>query len=525
MTTGGVTVSKEGEPRSDGDRPSCGAARLGPSGWVPEGGGRVRVAGRLIAVAVLVSALVALAAPSPALASAAGQLYAFGDNQYGQLGSATNNGTTTPNPTLTLVGLPGQTGPVAQVAAGFTHSLAVTSTGQLYAFGENYYGQLGIATNTGTTNANPPGAGGVAGSDRPGGAGRRGVYPQSGGDLDRAAVRVWRKRVRGAGQHDQQRHDQREPDPALVGLPGQTGPVVQVAAGASHSLAVTSTGQLYAFGDNQYGQLGSTTNNGTANPNPTPVLVGLPGQTGPVVQVAAGYDHSLAVTSTGQLYAFGYNEDGQLGNVTSGDVNPIPLPVGLPGQTGPVVQVAAGAYHSLALTSTGQLYAFGENYFGQLGNATNNGNFNPNPAPVLVGLPGQTGPVVQVAAGYTDSLAVTSTGQLYVFGENDFGELGNAANSGTDSANPTPVLVGMPGGVSVDTVARGLGGRAFAGAARRSVGHHWVVAGRDGGQALQRVASGKRRYAAWAVVGNRAGTRARGRRIDRHDLWHPDPAG
>ena len=185
------------------------------------------------------------------------------------------------------------------------------------------------------------------------------------------------------------------------------------------------------------------------------MLVGLPGQVGPVVQVAAGYDHSLAVTSTGQLYAFGYNEDGQLGNVTSGDVNPIPLPVGLPGQTGPVVQVAAGAYHSLALTSTGQLYAFGENYFGQLGNATNNGNFNPNPAPVLVGLPGQTGPVVQVAAGYTDSLAVTSTGQLYAFGENDFGELGNAANSGTDSANPTPVLVGMPGGVSVDTVARG----------------------------------------------------------------------
>ena len=180
----------------------------------------------------------------------------------------------------------------------------------------------------------------------------------------------------------------------------------------------------------------------------------LPGQTGPVVQAAAGYDHSLAVTSTGQLYAFGYNEDGQLANATD-DANPTPALVGLPGQTGPVVQVAAGAYHSLAVTSTGQLYAFGENYFGQLGNVTNNGNFNPNPAPVLVGLPGQTGPVVQVAAGYTDSLAVTSTGQLYVFGENDFGELGNATNSGTDSANPTPVLVGMPGGASVDTVARG----------------------------------------------------------------------
>ena len=221
MTTGGVTVSKEGEPRSDGDRPSCGAAPLGPSGWVPEGGGRVRVAGRLIAVVVLVSALVALAAPSLAQASAAGQMYAFGDNQDGQLGSVANNGTTNANPVPVLVGLPGQTGPVVQVAAGYTHSLAVTSTGQLYAFGGNNYGQLGTVTNSGTNTATPT--------------------------------------------------------PVLVGLPGQTGPVVQVAAGYTHSLAVTSTGQLYAFGENDYGELGNTTNSGTANPNPTPVLVGLPG--------------------------------------------------------------------------------------------------------------------------------------------------------------------------------------------------------------------------------------------------------
>jgi Putative Ig domain/Regulator of chromosome condensation (RCC1) repeat len=61
---------------------------------------------------------------------------------------------------------------------------------------------------------------------------------------------------------------------------------------------------------------------------------------------------------------------------------------------------------------------------------------------------------VQVAAGYTHSLAVTSTGQLYAFGENDYGQLGNATNSGTTNANPTPILVGLPG-VSVDTVARG----------------------------------------------------------------------
>ena len=74
-------------------------------------------------------------------------------------------------------------------------------------------------------------------------------------------------------------------------LPGATGPVTEVAAGGEHSLAVTSTGQLYAFGENEYGQLGSAAN---FEPNPTPALVALPGAAGPV---AAGVYHSLAVVT------------------------------------------------------------------------------------------------------------------------------------------------------------------------------------------------------------------------------------
>jgi alpha-tubulin suppressor-like RCC1 family protein len=331
-----------------------------------------------------------------------GQLYAFGYNWYGQLGSTTNNGTSNPNPTPAPLSLPGASGPVAQIAAGRNHSLAVTSTGQLYAFGENDYGQLGSATNNGTANPNPT--------------------------------------------------------PAQVSLPGASGPVVQIAAGAFHSLAVTSTGQLYAFGYNYYGQLGNATNNGTANPNPTPAQVSLPGASGPVVQIAAGAYFSLAVTSTGQLYAFGYNYYGQLGSATNNKTtnpNPTPTPVGLPGASGPVVQAAGGYDHSLALTSTGQLYAFGENEYGQLGSTSNSGTANPNPTPALVGLPGAAGPVVQLAAGEYDGLAITSTGQLFTFGENYYGQLGSATNAGTSTANPTPAQVAFPFGTTIDTVARG----------------------------------------------------------------------
>jgi len=357
----------------------------------------------VVALAVLVALAIAGArAPAQAPTSVAGQVFAFGLNNDGQLGSTANTATKNANPTPTPVALPGATGPVVQIATGVNHSLAVTSTGQLYAFGLNQYGQLGGANAVGSKGANPT--------------------------------------------------------PTLVTLPGATGPATESAAGLNYSLAVTSTGQLYAFGDNRYGQLGNANNNGVAAANPTPTLVALPGATGPVTQVSAGASYSLAVTSTGQLYAFGLNNYGQLGNTTNNattNANPTPTLVTLPGATGPVTQTSAGAAHSLAVTSTGQLYAFGLNNYGQLGNTSNNANENANPIPTLVALPGATGPVTQASAGAAHSLAVTSTGQLYAFGLNEYGQLGSTTNNANENANPIPTLVALPAGTVIETVAQG----------------------------------------------------------------------
>ena len=213
---------------------------------------------------------------------------------------------------------------------------------------------------------------------------------------------------------------------ALAALVGGTG--------AGMAAPGDGSGSLLAFGLNVYGELGNATNSGTVNPNPTPTLVALPGQVGPVTQSASGYVHSLAVTSSGQLYAFGNNAYGQLGVATNsgtGNANPTPTPVTLPGAIGPVTQIAAGEYHSLVVTSSGQLYAFGYNAYGELGIATNSGTVTPNPTPTLVTLPGQIGPVTQITAGGNHSLVVTSSGQLYAFGLNQYGQLGNATNSGS----------------------------------------------------------------------------------------------
>jgi alpha-tubulin suppressor-like RCC1 family protein len=212
-----------------------------------------------------------------------------------------------------------------------------------------------------------------------------------------------------------------------------------VAAGRSHTLAVTSTGAVYAWGNGGHGQLG---NGSTANVT-TPVKSSLPaGVT--ATTAAAGWDQSLAVTSTGALYAWGYNAFGELGIGTTKN-STVPVLVHLPAGVS-VTAVAAGQYHNLAVTSTGALYAWGSNSFGQLGNGTTVSST----VPVQVTLPAGV-KATAVGAGDSHSLVVTSAGAVYAWGKNTFGQLGNGTTTGSD----VPVLVALPAGVTATSVAAG----------------------------------------------------------------------
>jgi alpha-tubulin suppressor-like RCC1 family protein len=342
--------------------------------------------------------------------NSAGQLYAFGLNTTGQLGSAVNNATTHPNPTPTPVVLPQSSGTVTQIAAGTDFSLAVTSSGQLYAFGSNSEGQLGNATDLGTSSANPT----------------------------PTLVRVL-MRVEGATR-------ERNATPRLV--PTLFERFVAVAAGAEYALAVTSTGQLYSWGADGSGQLGRAA--GTSNYTPAPVS--LPGATGPVTQIAAGDASSFAVTSTGQLYSFGDNQYGQLGRNTPGEDDPTPTRVSLPNANSAVTQVASGGDQTLVVTANHALWTFGSNEYGQLGLPSGVGyQVNPTPAPV----PGVPDDVAAISAGSDFSLALTSTGQLYSFGVNYYGQLGRDTNSGTSVPNPMPTLVNLPRNAAIVAISHG----------------------------------------------------------------------
>jgi alpha-tubulin suppressor-like RCC1 family protein len=218
----------------------------------------------------------------------------------------------------------------------------------------------------------------------------------------------------------------------LTGAP-MTG-VKKIAAGGAHSLALKQDGSLWAWGDNSHGQLGNTQNTtgGLASARP----VSITAITGKIVAIAAGGSHSLALTEDGTVWGWGYNEFGQLGDGT-GTTRFTPAPSVLKG----VVDIAAGLDHSVAIVAdpfpggTRYAWAMGYNYYGQLGNNSVTTSSVPVQVVYSSGVPMIA--VQQITAIGHHNLAWLSDGSLWAWGENGYGQLGDLS---TDSRS-TPVRV------------------------------------------------------------------------------------
>lgn len=231
--------------------------------------------------------------------------------------------------------------------------------------------------------------------------------------------------------------------PVPVHLPKKV-VVTAIAAGDDDSMAVTSTGQVYAWGTNEYGELGD----GSKQDTNTPVAVLLPRGT-KVIAIGTSYNYSVALTAGGHVLTWGSNGSGQLGTGFKA-ASEIPLRVKLPKGI-KIIAIANGGYHCLALTSTGQIMAWGDGGFGQLGD----GHTTSVLSPVRVRLPKlPTGvKIVGIGAGSQHSLVLTSAGEVLAWGRGDFGQLGDGRTKKSD----LPVRVHIPVGDRVTAISAGGG--------------------------------------------------------------------
>jgi len=278
-----------------------------------------------------------------------GSLWAWGWNTHGQLGDSTTIDRSSPVQI-------GTDQDWTQVSGGAWYTVALKNDGTVWTWGWNRYGQLGDGTMT----------------DRPSpvqiGSDQDWVQVAAGNDHTlglKTNGTLWAWGWNRYGQLGDSHGDRNYP--VIVGTLGTEQQWIQAAAGNNHTIALKADGTLWAWGWNLKGQVGNGKTNFAQH---RPELIG----TGrDWTQVAAGNEHSLALKANGSLWAWGSNEFGQLGDGTTIDRHS-PAMVGTDQDW---IHVVAGNEHSIARKADGTLWAWGLNSYGQLADSTTTNRNSP----------------------------------------------------------------------------------------------------------------------------------------------------
>lgn len=191
-------------------------------------------------------------------------------------------------------------------------------------------------------------------------------------------------------------------------------PEPMIAIGNQFVIVQDANGKLWGWGDNANGVLGNAYSPQTVTNITSPVQLELPSNV-TSVSVSAGRDHVLMLASNGCVYAWGNNEYGQLGIDNGGTTLTFPTLVSVL-QNKDIVAIAAGAQFSLALSRNGQIYSFGINNHLQLGYALENGA-DYSATPKLIAAPALENVVItKIHAGVSSASAIDEGGKVYLWG-------------------------------------------------------------------------------------------------------------
>jgi alpha-tubulin suppressor-like RCC1 family protein len=275
--------------------------------------------------------------------TSAGGVDCWGDNAHGQLGGGAGRSSTP-------VAVFGLSGGVTAISAGAAHACALTTGGAVRCWGANEHGQLGDGTRSDRTTP-------VSVSDLSSGV----IAIAAGGSHTCAVTRSGAVKCWGDNAYGQLGDGTTITRTAPVAVSGLTSGMAAIVAGGQHTCALTRRGAVRCWGRNRFGQLGDGTTKTRTRPTALAALAH------GVVSIAAGQSHSCALTGGGRTRCWGDNDSGQLGDATKTGRR---APTGVARLARGVAAITAGASHTCALMRGGRVYCTGENRHGQLGDGT-----------------------------------------------------------------------------------------------------------------------------------------------------------
>jgi alpha-tubulin suppressor-like RCC1 family protein len=350
-----------------------------------------------------------------------GTVWAWGNNNAGQLGDGTTNYSVWPIQSNTPTN-------ITAIAVGHsengqsllgTHNLALRNDGTVWSWGSNGDGQLGYST--------------------------MGYYysktPTQISNLSNVTAVA----------------------------AGGTGYIYQYQGNIGFSMALKSNGTVVAWGDNYFGELG----NGTTTNSTSPVSVS---SLTNIVAIAAGNSYGMALKNDGTVWTWGSSGWGQLGNNAPNTGNyTSPVQVQIIDPTDPththyltgIVAISAGNHHALALKSDGTVWAWGDNWYNQLGYSTGSTSYGGVAAQVTDtnDTSGYLTGITAIAAGGQSNLALKSDTTLRCWGANYSGQLGNYMTLSVTSPDHV-----------VDPATPGVQSSYFSNVIGIAVGQNWSMA-------------------------------------------------
>ncbi len=352
-----------------------------------------------------------------------GTLWAWGRNNYGQLG----DGSTVDRATPIQISLINS---VKAVSCGLNHTLALKADGTVWAWGYNNYGQLG---NGETINRGAPVS--VSGLTSV-------KQVISASNAYSVALKedgtVWAWGLNSNGQLGDGTTVSKSTPVQVKGLSS----IKSISCSSTFCIALKSDGTVWSWGNNQYGQLGD----GTTISRTVPVQVS--GLTS-VKKVVVGLYYCLALKEDGSVWSWGYNAHGELGDGYKVNRS---APVQI-SQLNSVNDITCGKYHTLALKQDGTVWSWGYNNVGQLGDGTNTSKSVPTQITDLYNIKsiGCGRYNTSTTNGCDYSAVLKQDGTVWAWGYNANGELGNGLK--TNSSRPVRVLVPTINSTEISLVA------------------------------------------------------------------------